>query len=150
MRAVGYLLWGFWRKLTALQWHRTFFINMLYSGSYMDTYLTLVALDFLVFSCFPSFLKTEMAQVIQTPGYLVKCRNPFIPLNQYHGCWWPGDVRSQGIRSHGANLVIPEYSGFSISYKERICESCYCALLRTLWDKFYFTQINVQSNMYPL
>ena len=33
---------------------------------------------------------------------------------QYHGCWWPGDIRSQVISSHGIDLVILEYSGLSI------------------------------------
>ena len=26
---------------------------------------------------------------------------------QWHGCWWPGDARSQDIYSHG---IDPEYS----------------------------------------
>ena len=30
-----------------------------------------------------------------------------ILLSQYHGCWWPGDTRSQGISSHDIDLVIP-------------------------------------------
>ena len=30
--------------------------------------------------------------------------------SQYHDCWWPGDMRSQGIMSHGIDLVLPEYS----------------------------------------
>ena len=28
-----------------------------------------------------------------------------IPQSQYHGCWCPGDVRSQGISSHDIDLV---------------------------------------------
>ena len=28
-----------------------------------------------------------------------------IPYSQYHGCWCPGDVRSQGISSHDTDLV---------------------------------------------
>ena len=31
----------------------------------------------------------------------------------YYCCWWPGNARSQGISSHGIDLVIAEYSGFS-------------------------------------
>ena len=31
----------------------------------------------------------------------------------YHCCWWPGHARSQGIRSNGTELVLPEYFGFS-------------------------------------
>ena len=35
------------------------------------------------------------------------------PHDQYHGCWWPGDSRSQGISSHGMELVIADC--FSLS-----------------------------------
>ena len=27
--------------------------------------------------------------------------------NQYHGCWCPGDARSQGISNHDIDLVKP-------------------------------------------
>ena len=40
-------------------------------------------------------------------------KDPFIQYNQYHICWWPGDVRSQDISNYGIDLVIPEYSSFS-------------------------------------
>ena len=33
-----------------------------------------------------------------------------IPHSQYHGCWWPGNTRSQDISSHG---IDQEYSGLS-------------------------------------
>ena len=33
--------------------------------------------------------------------------------SQYNGCWWPGDPRSQGISSHGIDIVILEYCSFS-------------------------------------
>ena len=32
---------------------------------------------------------------------------------QYHGCWWPGDTRSQGISSHDIDLILLEYIDFS-------------------------------------
>ena len=35
--------------------------------------------------------------------------------SQYHGCWCPGDARSQDISSHGIDLVIQKYSTFSTS-----------------------------------
>ena len=31
----------------------------------------------------------------------------FILHDQYHGCWCPGDFRSQDISSYGINLVCP-------------------------------------------
>ena len=36
---------------------------------------------------------------------------------QYHGCWWPGDTKHQGISRKGIALVIPEYSSFSTKGK---------------------------------
>ena len=33
-----------------------------------------------------------------------------ILLIQYHGCWCPGDTRSQGISSHGIDPNLLEYS----------------------------------------
>ena len=38
----------------------------------------------------------------------------FILHSQYHGCWWPGDARSQDISSHDIHLVFPEYSSFCV------------------------------------
>ena len=35
-------------------------------------------------------------------------KNICISHNQYHGCWWPGNVRSQGISSHGIDLLYLE------------------------------------------
>ena len=32
---------------------------------------------------------------------------------QYSDCWWPSDTRSQGISSHGTDIVIPDKSSFS-------------------------------------
>ena len=34
----------------------------------------------------------------------------FTLQGQYHGCWWPGDGRSQGISNHGSDPVILEYA----------------------------------------
>ena len=33
-------------------------------------------------------------------------RGPFVLYNQCHGCWWPGDTRSQGISSHGIDYFF--------------------------------------------
>ena len=47
-----------------------------------------------------------------------RCQNPYSWMTrtyymyrQYHGCWWPGFARSQGINNH--DLLFLEYSGFS-------------------------------------
>ena len=37
---------------------------------------------------------------------LVKANDLFILHNQYLGCWWPGDIKSQGISSHGIDLLL--------------------------------------------
>ena len=36
----------------------------------------------------------------------------FTLYGQYHGCWWPGETRSQVISRLGTDLVVLEYSGF--------------------------------------
>ena len=40
-------------------------------------------------------------------------KNVYIPHSQYHGSWWPGNAWSQGINSHGIDLVCLEYSGLN-------------------------------------
>ena len=36
--------------------------------------------------------------------FFVRNMDPFTLHNQYHGCWWPGNARSQGISSYGIDL----------------------------------------------
>ena len=40
---------------------------------------------------------------------LMEDMDSFNFYNQYHGCWGPDDARSQGISSHGIELVILEW-----------------------------------------
>ena len=48
-----------------------------------------------------------------------------IPHIQYHCCWWLGDIRSQGIRTHGIDLLIGTLECFEFSTKW--CnDSLYC------------------------
>ena len=56
------------------------------------------------------FLSFTAQVVIITP---MEDKDLFVVSRQYHGCWWPGDSRSQGINSHGIVLVLPEYSSLS-------------------------------------
>ena len=42
-------------------------------------------------------------------------KNSIILDNQYHGCWCPGDRRSQGISSNGINLIQLKNYGFITS-----------------------------------
>ena len=37
-------------------------------------------------------------------------KNVSISYHQYHGCWWPGNTRRQGISRHDTDLVFVEYS----------------------------------------
>ena len=54
---------------------------------------------------FVSFLHIDTAQVVE----ILPQKNKNLPIlrTQYHGCWCPGDVRSQGISSHDIDLVKP-------------------------------------------
>ena len=49
----------------------------------------------------------------QLKSFLLDDKELFIPHNQYHGCWWPGNIRSQGISNHGIDKVIKQYSWLS-------------------------------------
>ena len=50
----------------------------------------------------------------QLKPILMQNRYPFMLHSLYHGCWWPGDARSQGISSHGiAEHICPAYYSFS-------------------------------------
>ena len=44
---------------------------------------------------------------------IVEDKDLFDLYSQYHGCWWPGDARSQVISIHGIDLVFfLEFSSF--------------------------------------
>ena len=48
-------------------------------------------------------------------------QGPFVPQGQYHhGCWRPGNTRSQGISSCGIDLVPPEYSSLRTSRVDKM------------------------------
>ena len=36
-----------------------------------------------------------------------------LSYGQYHGCWWPGDTRSQVISSQVIDIILQECSGFN-------------------------------------
>ena len=48
----------------------------------------------------------------QLKYFLVGYKDRFIIYGQHHDCWWTGDARSQGVSSHGIDLVLSGYSGF--------------------------------------
>ena len=50
---------------------------------------------------------------LKMKSFFIEDKDLFVLLSQYRGCWWPGDARSQGISSHGIDLVLSEY--FSLS-----------------------------------
>ena len=43
-------------------------------------------------------------------AFFTEGMDSWILYHQYHCCWCSGDTRSQGIRSNGINLVLPECS----------------------------------------
>ena len=48
-----------------------------------------------------------MEQVVES--FLMENKAQFILFSQYHSCWWHGGEETQGISSHGVDLVL-EYS----------------------------------------
>ena len=74
-----------------------------------------------------SFVKTEKTQAIDIGDILLEDRAPLILHIQYHGCWCPGDTRSQGISSHGIGLLLLEYSSFS-TRKVNNVQALYCTV----------------------
>ena len=55
---------------------------------------------------FVTFSYTKMTHEVE----ILQDLDPFFLQSQYHGCWWPGDTKSQGISSHVIDLIIPQYS----------------------------------------
>ena len=46
---------------------------------------------------------TERVQAVES--FIIEGNDPFILLaNEWHGCWWPGDTRSQDISINGIDL----------------------------------------------
>ena len=72
----------------------------------------------------------------QLKSFLVEDKDPFILPSQYHVCWWPGDIRSQGISSNGIDLSYHSIFSFSPS---RIIE---------VWEDDIQSQPNFQPNWY--
>ena len=61
---------------------------------------------------FLSFPQTDMTQVIKILPPVRQGSNYF--TSQYHGCWWPGNDRSQGIGNYhdtelNCNNLVPAY-----------------------------------------
>ena len=54
---------------------------------------------------FVSYHHIDTTQVVEILPQIRQ--EPTILYSQYHGCWCPGDVRSQGINSHDIDLVKP-------------------------------------------
>ena len=56
---------------------------------------------------FISFLHTDMTQVVE----ILLHKNIDLPTihSQYHGYWWPGDARSQGISNRDTYYIEPAW-----------------------------------------
>ena len=54
-----------------------------------------------------SFLHIDKTRVAEIPPH-VRQSLPIVHSQLYHGCWWLGDARSQGINNHDSDLVKPE------------------------------------------
>ena len=55
-------------------------------------------------------LSRQMFQVAES--VFVKSENSFTTHSQYHGCWWAGDTRIQGISKHS---IDPAYHTIPVS-----------------------------------
>ena len=66
---------------------------------------------------FLSFLKVDIVQYLR--NMLVSDNESSFQPSQHHDSRWPGDSRSQGIGSHGVDIAIPEYYGFSSTLQWR-------------------------------
>ena len=58
------------------------------------------------------FPDTETAQAVENIPW--GTQRSFTLHSQYHGCWWPGDARSQGISSYIIDLNLLKYSSICI------------------------------------
>ena len=95
--------------LTAWAWYMTH--NRLVIRCWMWFHcLTLYVLNFsegtktyICILCHPSTLIWHR----YLKSFLKYDQDLYILHSQYHGCWCPGDVRSQGISSHDIDLFIP-------------------------------------------
>ena len=53
------------------------------------------------------FLMVGMSQIFRLT--LKENKDIHTSHRKYHGCWWPGNTRSQSINCHSINLVLTEY-----------------------------------------
>ena len=60
---------------------------------------------------FVSFINIDMTQAVEI---LSQVRQELTYSSQYHQCWCPGNVRSQGISNHDIDLLKPRYSGIPL------------------------------------
>ena len=57
-----------------------------------------------------AFLNTEVVQVVEIISH--ERKGPVHPTQSIPHCWCSGNIRSQGVCSHGIDLVISEYCAF--------------------------------------
>ena len=67
--------------------------------------------------------------------------DPFMLHWLCHGCWWPGDTRSQVISNHGIDLVLPEYAPLS-QIPQRTSPISHNAPFRTEMCTFLFWMVH--------
>ena len=77
--------------------------------------------------------------------YFLVNKDMFI-LNSHYDWWWLGDTWSQGINSHGIDLILLEYSGF-ITRKVNVTLFIYLSILGILFDDMISCITIKTSNM---
>ena len=61
--------------------------------------------------CIFLFLDYRVAMLKWLKSFRNKYKSPFpfILIGQYHGCWWPDDMRRKVVNNHRNEIVIREY-----------------------------------------
>ena len=83
-------------------WHNVFSLSL--SPFHVSTELPLENITVFIFYHFPTPKWQGLLQSLLTEDKT----SPIQP-NQYHGCWWTGDARSQGISGYSIDLILRGY-----------------------------------------
>ena len=89
-----------------------------------------------------SFLDIEMPQ--KGEMLCLKHKDLHILSTQYHGYWWPGDARSQGISGNGIELVLQEYHSLNTRRVNHTHSSMVSHPGSIIWS-FWYSEPNING-----
>ena len=87
-------------KIAVLKWHPGL------PGANELTLCMLNTFDEWLTMCMHLFLVTQYWFDAGHWHSLSRKTRAYVDYSQYRGCWWPGDMRSQGIGIHGYDLIM--------------------------------------------